>query len=190
MLVLGAVTMFSADSQKHPVLVKTFMVIFPLPFIALFENGAFIPGYVKPGNLFYSFVYVTYTNLSMTVLFPYFYWSLYSILLLLIVLDVVRDAYSVLLITAAPLATLVVMWVSPTMYLSGNRTCALFTLGLICIFYRVIIARKRNFIPLLAGAGACNMLCLTILLYITKTSRPFDQKGPLNQRQISPALPK
>ncbi len=164
MLLIGAVALIGADRKQHPILTHTFEVIFSVAFLLTFIYGISFDGFINASSYIFGISYLPDSGYSVQTLLPYAYWTLYSALLITIFLVSTKNKILTSLTMLASLATLIIMWFSTTMYASGNRTCALFCMGVIALTVKMIEEREKDCTALIVGVGAVNMTLFATFL--------------------------
>ena len=164
MILLGALTLFCIDRNKHRALVAAFEIVLCLPIVALLTHGIHFGASVDFAQYIYQIRYLPDASYSLATVTPYLFWTLYTALMLtLFLLNTQKKAFTGLVLLAS-VASLVIMWFSTTMYASGNRTCALFCFAVIALMLKFVSEHEKYYSPVVIGVGICNIMLLIIPL--------------------------
>lgn len=140
-------------SFKHPLLQKNWLsMIFTILFGAIiylhitgyyFEN-LYNFSYIKEFRLTESLFTMKIDLQFFIALLPYIFWTVYSLLLMYLILKISKNKIFMFLCIAASVATLGVMFFSPTIYGSGNRVLTVASVIISIIVCQLIINNKLN----------------------------------------------
>lgn len=165
-IIIGIVTILYGGNKKTKKLLSIFKILLSISCFALIFEGASISEYIDIKNFFYSFNLINRSNLFSFDIIPYIYWTIYFGIIIIINLYNQKNPFMYLLIILASLLTLIILWFSPTMYVSGNRTCILFCIGIITLVYKIV--KDNKITPYIESLGIIN-----ILLFILQISQKY-----------------
>lgn len=167
------VTIFIAkqykDDKKLQGLVNVFTILIgsSIAIILITLNGI--------GNIdfLYQFKVINFTELIQTMttnfenfvltIIPYIFWTITFILQLIIIFKISKNKFLDFVILFAALCTLIIMWFSPTIYRSGNRTVSTCAILLLAVINKLRIENKIENLPSIYYAiPIVNIVTLTI----------------------------
>lgn len=171
-LLLSAVILFSQYKERKPGS-QVFLILFTCQF------GFIIGFHILGEKLNYLYDFAAMKNYPFTesltliwkmpagffyALFPYLFWTVYSILLAYNLFKNSKHKLFTLLILLAAISTLVVIFFSPTIYGSGNRvlTIASVLLGIL-VMYVIVENKFINRILLITSLGCFSVLNLSFM---------------------------
>jgi len=161
-ILLGIIVIMCYKKQNEKSCLE---LILPFSFIALFFNETDFSTFADISKYVYRFEYLSLKNINLKLLFPYIYWTIYTILLLISLFHIIKtqkEILAIFLIITASICSLGMMWFSPTLYLSGSRTSSFFSIGLISVIAFLIMKSNLHDYTAINCIGWCNILCLTI----------------------------
>ncbi len=161
-LLLGIITIVCVDKQKRSLLLSTFVILLPGGIVPLIISGLGSSAYADFNIYIYGFECFAGTTLTFTKIVPYLYWTVYTFIMIALILLNIRNRFTTGIIILASIATLVVMWFSPTMYASGNRTCLLFCIGLIILALKLMDDTKLYCTKVMVVPGLVNFMAFAI----------------------------
>ena len=163
-ILFGVLILLCIDRSKNRVCVRVFEAMLGMSILfALMKVLPFAWCNVLTNSL-YQIVYLPDVKYAISAWIPYLFWTAYTTLMLTLFLMHTRKKCFTGLILLASVATLVIMWFSTTMYASGNRTCALFCMGMVALMLKFLIEHEKNYIYAILGTGICNILFLIVPL--------------------------
>lgn len=109
-------------------------------------------------------------GLTMQGLSPYIFWSIYFLLLSYTLLKIDEKKVVNILIFLAGICSMLMMWISPTIYGSGNRVMLINSIFLVILINKLRIDYKLNFKSSLLIYGLFPLINMLILFYLWNQS--------------------
>ena len=114
--------------------------------------------YIDLSKFFFGFKLIT--KASFTTLFPYIYWTLYMVFLLVLFFRIIQQPLVSALVLLAGTLSLCIMFFSPSMYISGQRTSFFFCIAVISLCTKLMSEQNCEAFPIVASIGLLNLLSL------------------------------
>ena len=129
--------------------------------ILLYQKYAY---FINIYDYIFLFEKITVNNMCIKTIFPYFFWSTYFIIELILVFNFSKNRFLDLIIIASAICTIIILWFSPTMYASGGRTWFAWAIIHIFLIYKIYYENNKQIDKMIACIPITNIILLILVL--------------------------
>lgn len=113
----------------------------------------------------YHFEKINWHAFTIKAMIPYIFWCIYLLCQLLLLSFYSKNKVLDIICFLAGIGTLMIMWFSPTMYVSGNRTCFVFGLTVIYLIFKMYQENRKEYSPVVLTTSLANMIFFLLVLF-------------------------
>lgn len=157
-LLAGLLVLLCWRSRKRTWYLTVFEILYPMSLAGVLLHLSSAQSYIDLSKFFFGFKLIT--KASFTTLFPYIYWTLYMVFLLVLFFRIIQQPLVSALVLLAGTLSLCIMFFSPSMYISGQRTSFFFCIAVISLCTKLMSEQNCEAFPIVASIGLLNLLSL------------------------------
>lgn len=159
-LLAGLLVLLCWRTRKRTWYLTVFQMLYPLPLAGALLHMSAAQSYLDPTPFFFGFQKLSSEVLSFPALCPYLYWTLYTVFLLVLFFRIIQQPLVSALVLLAGTLSLCIMFFSPSMYISGQRTSFFFCIALVVLCVKLIREQRCAVFPLVTSVGLFHLLAL------------------------------